>query len=116
MAMMGYCQGGGLGKDEQGITRLSCKAATKGQGLGYCHFKDYYWPLSWGLHEHFIRGTTEGETRVSELGSLKEETKPLELGAKSLDDDEVYDLTWLFKSEAEPSSEPGLSMWRPVHP
>src|SRR5262249_10859076 len=114
MAKMGYHRGNGLRKDEQGIQKFTFKTTTTHQGLGYSHFEDYqYGPPSCGLYDHFVKGTTKGGTQVCECESLEEEADPLKLEAASLsDDDEVYNIAWLFDSEVEASSRPESSIWR----
>src|SRR5262249_19113683 len=81
------------------------------EGLGYCYFKKHRKPLRWTLQNHFGRADVEAETRVDEL----EEQSPNPEPTKLEDEDEVYDLTWLFL-EPEEDLELKPDVWHWVAP
>jgi len=109
MLKMGFCQGQGLGKDNQGLTYLPLQEVSWGEGLGYYCARKHNRPLRWTLQNHFVRPSAGGQIHISELEAYPSNTKSIAREEqRKQEEEEVYDLTKLFSEaglEPEPESD-----------
>jgi len=77
MLKMGFRQGQGLGRDDQGLKHFPLQEVSRGEGLGFYCFKKYNRPLRWTLQNHFVRPSTGAQTHISELEAYPSNAKSI---------------------------------------